>query len=318
MAMRTGSGSLALLAVVFAVAAAPAAHADAEEDGAGPNAVGPDGQLAQDAQVGVDGDAYADTDPSALTDFRPTLDPHGTWSDDPTYGTVWAPNADEVGSNFQPYVSAGHWAYDDDYAWVSDYAWGWAAFHYGRWVLIPERGWSWIPGRVYAGAWVAWRMGEGDYGYVGWAPLAPVWGWRDGVAGSLGFAPREPYVFLPAQQVFLPLLGSRVVSGDEARAIAAHTRPYVPSAPPPARVAARPSVQPKGGPAPNLLGIEASDVVRPAKTDVALVRAKQFARPSTALALGARPAVVHVVRATMASRPMMMRPAVRAVPARRK
>src|SRR3984957_14695181 len=85
----------------------------------------------QDVQIGVEGDSYADTDPSALTDYRSTLDPYGTWVDDPNYGTVWVPNADQVGSDFTPYVSAGHWTYDDedDYVWISDYAWGWAPFH---------------------------------------------------------------------------------------------------------------------------------------------------------------------------------------------
>jgi hypothetical protein len=77
---------------------------------------------------------YQDTDPSALSDFRSTLDPYGTWTEDPTYGTVWVPSPTVVGSDFTPYVSAGHWAYDDDYVWVSDYQWGWAPFHYGRWV----------------------------------------------------------------------------------------------------------------------------------------------------------------------------------------
>ncbi len=162
------------------------------------------------AQVGVEGDAYADTDPSALTDFEPTLDPHGAWVDDATYGTVWTPNPDEVGADFEPYVSAGHWAYDDDYVWVSDYTWGWAAFHYGRWVSIRDRGWAWIPGRLYANAWVSWRIGDDALGYVGWAPTAPLWGWQGGVAGVLGFASPEPVVFVPSHEVFAPDLAPRV------------------------------------------------------------------------------------------------------------
>ena len=316
-----GTRSVWLLALALGIAASPSARAEgAAQDGPSEDQAAADGQPAEEAQVGVEGDAYADTDPSALTDFRPTLDPHGTWADDPTYGTVWAPNADEVGSNFQPYVSAGHWAYDDDYAWVSDYEWGWAAFHYGRWVWTPERGWAWIPGRTYAGAWVAWRVGEGDYAFVGWAPLAPVWGWRDGVAGALGFASREPYVFCPSRDVFSPAVGARLVGADQAGLIAAHTRPYVPASPTsPARVAAHPTVQPRvHGPALASLGIEASQVTHVTRTEPGLTRARQFARPSTAMPLGARPAVVHVVRATMMARPVVTRPVQRAVPARRK
>lgn len=46
-----------------------------------------------DIAVGGDnGDSYADTDPSALTEFRPALDGHGQWVNDPTYGTIWVPN----------------------------------------------------------------------------------------------------------------------------------------------------------------------------------------------------------------------------------
>ena len=94
--------------------------------------------------IGADDDSYDDNDPSALSDFRPVLQPYGTWVDDPTYGTVWVPSPDTVGPDFQPYVSSGHWAYDNDYVWVSDYPWGWAPFHYGRWVTVEGRGWSWI------------------------------------------------------------------------------------------------------------------------------------------------------------------------------
>ena len=43
------------------------------------------------------------------------------WSttDDATYGTVWVPSAKEVGPDFQPYVTAGHWVYDNDWIWAS-------------------------------------------------------------------------------------------------------------------------------------------------------------------------------------------------------
>src|SRR4051812_8767128 len=111
---------------------------------------------------GEEGDAYADTDPSALSDFREPLAPYGSWTDDGTYGTVWMPDATVVGADFAPYQSAGHWALDDneDWIWQSDYDWGYVPFHYGRWVWIGGRGWAWIPGRVYAPSWVTWRIGE--------------------------------------------------------------------------------------------------------------------------------------------------------------
>lgn len=42
--------------------------------------------------------------------------------------------------------------------------------HYGRWVKNPEAGWLWVPGRVWAPAWVDWKQNDQ---YVSWAPLPP-------------------------------------------------------------------------------------------------------------------------------------------------
>ncbi|HTB74977.1 MAG TPA: DUF6600 domain-containing protein [Polyangiaceae bacterium] len=231
------------------------------------------------------GGGYADTDPSALTDFRSTLEPYGSWVDDPTYGTVWVPSPSVVGSDFTPYVSGGHWAYDSDYAWVSDYDWGWAPFHYGRWAHGPGFGWEWIPGREYAGAWVSWRYGVDDWSYVGWAPLAPTWCWRGGVAVGLGFVPRAPYAFVGTGELFAPAVGARVIAGPQVGVVASHTRPFVPSSSPGSRVAARPAV---GGPSPTDLHIAPESVTRAAVDNRGLAQARAFSRPATAVALGAR------------------------------
>jgi hypothetical protein len=240
------------------------------------------------------GGGYADTDPSALSDFQSTLEPYGRWVDDPTYGTVWVPAPDVVGNDFTPYVSAGHWVYDSDYAWVSDYDWGWAPFHYGRWVHGPGFGWEWIPGRTYAGAWVSWRYGVDDWSYVGWAPLAPTWCWRGGVAVGIGFVPRAPYAFVGTGELFAPAIGARVIAGPQVGVVASHTRPYVPSAPAGSRVAARPSV---GGPSPTDLHIAPESVSRSAVDNRGLAQARAFSRPATAVALGARAPVGVAARA---------------------
>lgn len=42
--------------------------------------------------------------------------------------------------------------------------------HYGRWVNSPTAGWLWVPGRVWAPAWVDWKQNDG---YVAWAPIPP-------------------------------------------------------------------------------------------------------------------------------------------------
>lgn len=42
--------------------------------------------------------------------------------------------------------------------------------HYGRWVYTPAMGWLWVPGRVWAPAWVDWREEED---YIAWTPVPP-------------------------------------------------------------------------------------------------------------------------------------------------
>ena len=156
---------------------------------------------------------YEDTDPSAVDVFRPELDPYGRWVDDSRYGRVWVPDTGYVGSDFAPYVSRGQWALDADNNWVwnSDYPFGWVVFHYGRWAWIDSVGWSWVPGRRYAPAWVVWRVPTDNYAYVGWAPAPPYYGWFGaGLIWSSYYAPL-PFVFCPSYYVFYPHFGAYLV-----------------------------------------------------------------------------------------------------------
>jgi hypothetical protein len=189
-----------------------------------------------------------DTDPSALTTFRPALDPYGTWVNDPNYGTVWVPNRDVVGADFAPYVSRGRWSLtaDNDWIWVSDYPFGWAVFHYGRWVWIGGSGWAWVPGRTYANAWVVWRVPTASYAYVGWAPMPPTWGWRSGYAFSLWYSPPLPYVFCPSAYIFDYRVHYHIVHDRRlVHEIAAHSHVY----PTPYRAPAQPSIREAASPA---------------------------------------------------------------------
>jgi hypothetical protein len=266
---------LAPVAFVGAALCAPYARAQSDSDQAVP--VPP-------------ADEYADTDPSALTDFDAALDPYGSWTDDPSYGTVWTPDPGQVGAGFQPYDTAGSWDYvDGDYVWVSDYDWGWVCFHYGRWAWSMGR-WVWIPGREYAGAWVSWRVGDDGYGYVGWAPLAPLWIWLGGAATTIGFSSPEPWAFSPNGDLLTPGIGARASTGSLAVPIFAHTHPYV---------ASQPSVGSAAiphGPPPAMLGIDMARVAH-SQLSTREIRARLFSRPSTALPLGAHRPAAHVVRA---------------------
>jgi hypothetical protein len=223
--------------------------------------------------IGADSDAYDDSDPSALTDFHGALDAHGSWVDDPRYGTVWVPNRAEVGADFVPYTTAGHWAVDDSdqYVWVSDYDWGWAPYHYGRWVLVDGQGWVWVPGREYRGAWVSWGWDDG-YGYVGWYPMAPAFFWFGGVAVAATFYVGPHWSYCGRGDVFAAHVGEHVLTGPAAVRASGSVH-----------VAANPSV----GPSAARLGYSAAQVPHvSASSSASVARAQQFSRPSTATALG--------------------------------
>jgi hypothetical protein len=104
----------------------------------------------------------------SLNVFFDSLAPYGDWVSAPDYGYVWYPRG--VGRSWRPY-SDGQWLWSDHgWLWSSYEPWGWATYHYGRWVYDNYYGWVWVPGTVWAPAWVTWYTSPG---YVGWAPLPP-------------------------------------------------------------------------------------------------------------------------------------------------
>ena len=115
-------------------------------------------------------DGYAEGSGPTLDDFRndSELSWNGDWIDTPEYGRVWRPT--HVSDEWQPYLY-GRWVWTRaGWAWASDEPFGWAVYHYGRWAWSPSMGWMWLPGRVWAPAWVAWRWTDG---YAAWCPLGP-------------------------------------------------------------------------------------------------------------------------------------------------
>ncbi len=128
-------------------------------------------------------------------DFYQNLAPYGQWIEDPKFGYVWAP---EVGADFRPYYTNGHWVMTDyGNTWVSEYAWGWACFHYGRWTFDEYYGWLWIPGQDWGPAWVCWREGDGFYG---WAPMDPEYKFSKS-SGDYR-CPNDWWVFIPPQYIY--------------------------------------------------------------------------------------------------------------------
>lgn len=101
--------------------------------------------------------------------FYEPLAAYGSWFQTSDYGYVYQPTIVRD-SSWRPYTR-GRWAFTDHgWTWVSNEPFGWACYHYGRWALLRNIGWVWIPGNKWAPAWVSWRESPG---YVGWAPLPP-------------------------------------------------------------------------------------------------------------------------------------------------
>lgn len=71
---------------------------------------------------------------------------------------------------YTPYRN-GRWVYSD-YGWYFRAATPYEELthHYGRWVFVVSYGWIWVPGRVWAPAWVSW---EEDDDYIAWIPSSP-------------------------------------------------------------------------------------------------------------------------------------------------
>ena len=123
--------------------------------------------------------------------FYDQLAPYGEWINDPEYGYIWLPYAEQ---GFQPYATNGHWVMTSyGNTWVSNYDWGWAPFHYGRWTYTDYYGWAWVPGYEWGPAWVSWRSGGG---YYGWAPLGP----RMSINVHIGI-PHAHWVFVPQRYI---------------------------------------------------------------------------------------------------------------------
>ncbi|MDB5220553.1 MAG: hypothetical protein JWO86_8480, partial [Myxococcaceae bacterium] len=243
---------------------------------------------------------FDDADPSAVRLFFDVLAPYGAWVEDSRLGLVWMPAREGVGAAFVPYATQGRWTHRafesagnapvDEYVWVSDLPWGWVTFHYGRWTYAGERGWAWVPGRRYAGAWVDWRAPErtgdpsGSARVVGWGPTPPSILWRvspgpaasraralkgDGEPAKLDVrdarlvavpyaAFATPYAYVRARELFASNIGERLLYGPAALAVAHGT-------------------QSSNAPRPELLGFKSGEVPAPPTLDRGLQQAWMLA-----------------------------------------
>jgi len=255
---------------------------------------------------------FDDADSDSVRLFHDVLAPYGRWTDDARLGVVWIPSRESIGESFVPYGTHGRWTYREvvavteagqtpvhEYVWVSELPWGWVAFHYGRWAYTGDRGWAWVAGRRYAGAWVDWRVPHssgaaaprGEDGVIGWGPTPPAHVWRIAPGprptrartAEAVLDPRDarlvpvpyaafatPYTYALARELFSPDLGAKLLPAASVLAVAHATDPSV-----------APSVE--------RLGFRAHDVPAPPMMDRGLQQAWMLATPATASAIGAGP-----------------------------
>jgi hypothetical protein len=243
---------------------------------------------------------FEDTDADSVRLFHDVLAPYGTWTEDARLGLVWMPSKESVSAAFVPYGTHGRWTYREviaggsrepihEYTWVSDLPWGWVTFHYGRWAYAGDRGWAWVAGRRYAGAWVDWRTaGKGQNAtVVGWGPTPPAHVWRVSPGPREGHTPdvdvrdlrlvpirysafATPYSYVHTDDVFAADLGSKLLVADAALGIAYTTEPSAP-------------------PSPGSLGFARDAVPAPPMMDRGLQQAWMLATPATASAVGRGP-----------------------------
>jgi uncharacterized protein DUF6600 len=142
--------------------------------------------------VGNRGASYAQS--VTLEVFHTSLGRHGRWMTVEGYGEVWHP--ERLPSGWQPYM-VGRWGYTDyGWTWISFDPWGDITYHYGTWIFTDRIGWVWVPGYVWAPAWVTFSYSDE---FIGWAPIPPTV-----VISASGFSEsvtvRENFfVFVPAR-----------------------------------------------------------------------------------------------------------------------
>ena len=173
----------------------------------------------------------------SISFFYDELSPHGDWVTVGTYGHCWRPRG--IDRDWQPYLN-GEWLYTEDgWTWVSNDPWGGDPYHYGTWSRSDAYGWVWIPGTIWAPAWVTWYVGDND---IGWAPVPP--SFSVGISGYSGppvTVSRSSYVFVPATRFVGVNAGTVRMPSTQNATFLARTRPMT-------RFAASGGVLTSGGP----------------------------------------------------------------------
>ncbi len=131
--------------------------------------------------------------PLAVFEFaRKFGNANGEWLWDDLYGYVWRPFLNDrryPWGNWQPYI-CGRWTVAGGMMfWVPEEPWGWVPYHLGLWQWDKMLGWIWLPGSLFAPAWVVWDLFDGFYAWRPWSLFD--WylqGGKGALFGAYGFS----------------------------------------------------------------------------------------------------------------------------------
>lgn len=100
---------------------------------------------------------------------------YGEWLWDSYLGYVWRPflndHAYPGGGSWMPYHHGRWTSTQGQLFWVPYETWGWVPYHLGIWMWNKKKGWLWIPGSVFAPAWVDWTFCSGSFCWRPWSLL---------------------------------------------------------------------------------------------------------------------------------------------------
>jgi len=98
---------------------------------------------------------------------------YGEWVWDNLYGYVWVPYFNQYfpWGNWDPYFYGNWREINGQLFWVPGEPWGWVPYHLGLWTWDKNRGWMWLPGSLFAPAWVTWDFFMGFYCWRPWSFL---------------------------------------------------------------------------------------------------------------------------------------------------
>jgi hypothetical protein len=137
---------------------------------------------------------------------------YGEWLWHRYYGYVWRPFLNDRTSpwgRWMPYYYGRWTSVQGQLFWVPREPWGWVPYHLGIWMWNKKKGWLWIPGSVFAPAWVDWSFHRGFFCWRPWSIL-------------------DWYGYAVCYDGYLPYFAHLIHPDDEYNAGAFQGMPYVP------------------------------------------------------------------------------------------